>query len=199
MGVFGANDVKDIPFKEKWRIFDHIDDFLYVMVRNVHDVVSYALFFIHRFTFLRPHFLEDGEKFNKICADTLTFASTPEKLRYYRYRKGLLQREVAKAVGIDRTNYSAYEAAMRDYYPPDILQRLAELFEVDISDLLDGYNAFLHNGQAVQLKAHRKSMKLKQSAFATHYGFTLHQIKAWEQGRVRMIKRHWVRIFGAST
>ncbi|MCL2365315.1 MAG: helix-turn-helix domain-containing protein [Defluviitaleaceae bacterium] len=197
MGVHGADVENGVPYKEKWRVFDRISDFLYVMVRNVHDVVSHAPFFVHRFTFLCPHFLGDAEKYNKICADTSTLTTTPEKLRYHRYHKGLLQREVAEAVGIDRTNYSAYEADERDYYPPEVLQRLAGLFGIDVSELLDGYNAFLQDGQAAQLRAYRKSLGLMQSEFAAQYGYNLHQIKAWEQGRIRMLKKHWLRIFGA--
>jgi len=99
---------------------------------------------------------------------------------------------------IDRTNYSDYESEICDYYPPDVLQRLADLFEVGISDLHDGYNAFLHGGQATQLKTRRKSMGLKQNAFAEYYGYKLHQIKAWEQERIRMLKKHWIQIFGAT-
>ena len=165
------------------------------MVRNAHGVVSFAPFFIHQFNFLQPHFLNDAEKFNSVCADTSILITTADKLRYHRHRKGLFQRDVADAIGIDRTNYSAYESELRDYYPPDVLQRIATLFEIDISDLLDEYNTFLHNGQGWQLKALRSSMNLSQRAFAVHFGITIHQTKAWEQDRIRMTKRFWEQIF----
>jgi len=165
------------------------------MVRNAHDVVSFAPFFIHQFNFLQPHFLEDAEKFNIICADTSLLVTISDKLRYHRHRKGLFQRDVADAVGIDRTNYSAYESELRDYYPPDVLQRIATLFEIDISNLFDEYNSFLHSGQGSQLKAFRSSMNLSQREFAAYFGIIIHQAKAWEQDRVCMSKRFWEQIF----
>lgn len=111
----------DVPFKEKWNVFCRIGDCLYIMVRHSHNVVSYAPLCIHRFRILQAHFLDDIEKFNVTYSDPLQLTTTADKLRYYRYKKGLLQREVADYVGIERTTYSAYEAKMRDYYPLDIL------------------------------------------------------------------------------
>ena len=190
---------KDTSFKEKWRVFCNIGDFLYIMVRHSHKVIKYSPLYIHRFQFLRSHFLEDAEKFNGICSDPSVLTSTSDKLRYYRYRKGLLQREVAEFVGIERTTYNAYEEDIRDYYSFDILERIGNLFEVDVSELIDDYNIFLHKGQAAQLKELRKSMNLKQKDFADRYAVSVFRIKQWEQGKARMSKRYWMRIFGTTS
>ena len=118
-----------------------------------------------------------------------------DKLRYYRHKKGLLQREVADCVGIERTTYSAYEAELRDFYPLDVLAHIAKLFEIDVADLLDDYNAFLYYGQAPQIKALRKEMQLTQATFAAHFGVTLPNVKRWEQGKTRITKKKWELIF----
>ena len=104
-------------------------------------------------------------------------ASIADKLRYHRLRKGLLQREVAEHLGIERTTYTAYEEGRRDYYPFSFLDNISSLFSINVHDLLDEYNAFLHNGQALQLKALRKQMGLSQSDFAAHFGVAKMQIK----------------------
>ena len=72
----------------------------------------------------------------------------------------LLQRDVAEYAGIKRATYSSYEENVRDYCPVDTLKRIAKLFEVDITNLLDDYNTFLYNGQAEQLKGLRKQLGL---------------------------------------
>lgn len=187
--------VKDVPFKEKWRIFSHIGDFLHIMVRHSHDVVSYAPLYIHRFRFVQPHFLTEAEKFNITNCDPSKLVTVADKLRYYRYRSGLLQRETANHAGIERTTYSAYEEDVREYYPLDVLARIAELFDVDITDLLDAYNSFLYHGQSEQVKSLRRRTGLTQAKFAERYGVTKSQIKRWEQGKIRITKKMWEKLF----
>ena len=150
MAFSGIEVENSTSFGKKWRIFANIGDFMYIMVRNTNGVVSCAPLFIHRFQFLRPHFLADSEKFNTTELGELK--TTADKLRYYRYKKGLLQRDVADYVGIERTTYHTYEADERNYFPLEILEQIAELLEVTVVDLLDDYSTFLYNGQARQLK-----------------------------------------------
>ena len=53
------------------------------------------------------------------------------RLKELRLKKGVTQREVAKAIGINRNNYSRYERGERE---PDILtlKHLSGYFEVSI-------------------------------------------------------------------
>ena len=185
----------NVSFGEKWHTFANIGDSMYVMVRNANGVVSYAPLYIHHFQFLRPHFLVDSEKFNTTELDELK--TTADKIRYYRYKKGLLQRDVADHVGIERTTYHDYEANERDYYPLEILEQIAEFLEVEFADLLDDYNAFLCSGQAQQLKALRKRLGLTQKAFAKQIGVNPTTYKRWERGQARMTKNTWEKIFRA--
>jgi transcriptional regulator with XRE-family HTH domain len=150
---------------------------------------KYAPLYIHRFKFSQPHFL------NATPTGPSQLKTIADKLRYYRRKKALLQREVAEYSGIERTTYTAYEEIARDYYPTDTLARIAEILEVDIDALLDEYNGFLYYGQARQIKALRKRMNLTQADFAAHFGVNLHQIKRWEQGKARMTKKMWQKIF----
>ena len=72
--------------------------------------------------------LNDAEKFNIGHPNPEQLESTADKLRYYRYKKGLLQKDVAEYAGIERTTYTAYEANERDYYPVDVLVRIPIIF-----------------------------------------------------------------------
>ena len=191
----GAEVGKQAPFEGKWCVFRNVDSRLYVMVCHSNGEVRFAPLYIHRFPFLRPHFLAEAEKVNIGSDSPKKFETIADKLRYYRHRRGLLQREVADYMGIKRTTYSAYEEDGRDYYPFDVLERLAGLYGVGISYLIDEYNAFLCNGQAQQVRALRDKMKMTQAEFVNHFGISKGQIKKWETGKARMGKKFWKRIF----
>ena len=110
------------------------------------------------------------------------------KRRWYRYQKGLRQRDVADYAGIDRSTYIHYEEAGRDFYPKEHMEKLAELFEVPLEDLLDDYNLFLLRGQGEQIKAMRQRQGLTQKAYAAQLGVPLQKFKRWEQGNVQIFK-----------
>lgn len=77
----------------------------------------------------------------------------------------LLQRGVAEYTGIDRATYINYENRESNCYPANKLKKLAKLFEVDVTCLLDDYNQFLYAGQGLKIKKIRKSMGLTQNQF----------------------------------
>ncbi|MCL1786998.1 MAG: helix-turn-helix domain-containing protein [Defluviitaleaceae bacterium] len=193
--VLALEDGKCTPFDGKWRVFCDLGRHLFAMVCHSNSGVKFAPLYVYSFPFLRPHFLADAEKVNIGNDSPEKFDTVADKLRYYRHKKGLLQREVADYVGVERTTYSAYEECKREYYPLDVLERIANHFEVDVVGLLDGYHTFLRNGQARQVKALRVQMNLTQADFATRFAVTKDQIKGWEQGRVRMAKKFWEIIF----
>lgn len=150
--------------------------------------------YLHQFLFLRPHHLTESEKFNIQYPDPLNIPTTADKLRYYRYKKSLLQREVAEYAGIDVTTYASYEeSGQRDYYPQDKLRKVAELLEVDVELLLDDYNRFLLN-QGAEVRKIRKGMGLTQYQFGKLYGVSAGAVKRWESGKARMFKGTWERI-----
>ena len=166
---------------------------MYILARSG-DKTSYAPLYIHSFRLLQPHFLADGEKYNKSGLNMAMLKSTSQKLRYCRYKNSMLQSEVAKLIGIDRTTYSYMEEVEHRYYPIDVLRRIADLFGVDIVDLLDDYNLFLYRGQGSQIRSIRQSACLTQKRFAEHLGVQAGTVKRWESDKMRMTRAYWERL-----
>lgn len=151
----------------------------------------YAPFYIHRFRLAQPHTLVEAEKFNIRYSAPSQIDSTPDKLRWHRYRCGLLQRDVADYAGISRTTYSSYEEIGRDYYPIDKMLKISELLSVPVTDLLDEYNLFLYNGQGAQIKKMREARNMTQREFARLLGVSYGTLQQWEQDKTQMFKGAW--------
>lgn len=135
-----------------------------------------------------------------ICfsTNTLTQVKIPtvaERLQYFRNKKSLLQKDVAKAVGIDRSTYISYENPAHKNYPLNVLEKIADLYDVNITALLDDYNRFLYDGQANQIQSTRKSLGLTQYHFGELYGVSARTVRGWEKDRIQISKKVWKRIY----
>ena len=75
------------------------------------------------------------------------------------------------------------------------MKRIAELYGIDVTDLLDDFNTFLYNGQGKQIRQRRKAMNLTQSEYAKHLGVPIGTLKKWEQDRVHIYKSAWEKYF----
>lgn len=167
----------------------------YVLAANVAGTLKVAPLQILKFPVVLPHKFLDAEKFNLRFSDASEITEIADKLRWYRYQKGLRQRDAADYAGIDRSTYIHCEEAGRDFYPKEHMEKLAELFEVPLEDLLDDYNLFLLRGQGAQIKALRQRLSLTQKAYATQLGVPLQKLKRWEQGTVQIFKSTWEKYF----
>lgn len=161
------------------------------MSRYAHDVVTYAPFYIHSFRLVAPHKLVEAEKFNIRYTEPSQIDNTPDRLRWYRYQKGLLQADVAAYAGIDRVTYSRYEEGIHEYYPIEIMTKAAELFEIPVTELLDEYNLFLYYGQGKQIRLMREIRGMSINEYARQLGIYGSNLRRWESGEVRITKRSW--------
>ncbi|MDO4618967.1 MAG: hypothetical protein Q4B31_05525 [Clostridia bacterium] len=193
--VFNPAVVNQVTFGEKWSVFCDLGNGAYLLVRHILDKIQFAPLFIISFPLLAPHTLLEAQKFNIRFSDPSQITEIADKLRYYRYKKALLQKEVADYLGIERTTYSAYEQYGRDFYPMENLEKIAVLYEVHVLSLLDEFNTFLYNDQGKQVKAMRKALNMTQWEFSKHLGVGLHNVKQWETNKARMFKSTWERLF----
>ena len=164
-----------------------IDDNLILLYKQGIRRNSYATLYIHTLRFCIPRTLSKTEQFYRKYPNPQAIVNMGDKLRYYRYQKALFQKDVAKYLGIDRTTYNSYEMGVREC-PIDILKKLAEILEVEVTDIMDEYNLFLFNGQGRQVRKIRKSMGLTQREFAGRMGVSTTTVKQWESERVRVMR-----------
>lgn len=191
----GSEVEKYGSFDRKWRVFLQLGVDAYLMAQNISGQTKFAPLFIVHFPLLAPHHLLESEKFNIRFTDPTQITNTADKLRWYRYRKALLQRGVAALVGIDRSTYIHYESGEIEYYPLEIMERIAALYNIPVTSLLDEYNTFLYHNQGTQIKARRNALHMTQREFAGYLGVSFGSLQNWEQNNVRMFKRTWERYF----
>ena len=165
-----------------------------VMSRHTPNSVIYAPLYIHSFRLIQPHMLVDAEKFNNRYTDPEQIKTIADKLRWYRHKNGLLQKEVADYAGLDRSTYSNYESNERDYYSIEIMRKFAELYSVPVTALLDDYNLFLYHGQGKQIREMRQRRGMTQAEFARSMDVPLGTLKQWEQERVQIFKSTWEKL-----
>mgnify|MGYP002231151658 CR=1 FL=1 len=108
---------------------------------------------------------------------------------------GLMQKEVAELIGISRGHYIDFEVGYVDYYPKEIVDKLAELYGVPVDDLLDDYNRFLYKGQGKMIREYRESLGLKKKPFARLMGISPNLLRAWEDHQKRMKHQFLEQVF----
>ena len=126
-----------VSFEAKWRLLARVGVRCYILISNVSGAVKVAPLQILQFPVVLPHKFQDAEKFNLQFPDFSEITETADKLRWLRYQKGLRQRDVADYAGIDRSTYVHYEEYGKDLYPPEHMEKIAQLFEVPVETLLD--------------------------------------------------------------
>ncbi len=126
--------------------------------------------------------------------DPQVLDTVSNKLKWYRYQNGLQQSDMAKIMEVDRTTYSRYEENVLETYPLDKLEKAANYFGIDITELLDEYNLFLYHGQGEQIKGLRKSLGLTQSELAKQLSVSTQKVINWEKEKVRVSKMTFEKI-----
>ncbi len=165
------------------------------MVRHLLDSIKFFPLLIYSFPLLAPHHLLESEKFNLKFSDPSEITEIADKLRYYRYSKALLQQDVADLLCIYRTTYSTYEEGGKDYYPIEHMQKLAELYEIPVTELLDDYNMFLYLDQGKQIREKRTKLGLTRKQYADLLGVHPGTLKRWELNTVNIFKSTWEKYF----
>ena len=152
---------------------------------------NYFPMYVHSFKFITPKSIFEAEKFSPAICDSNTLTTVSDKLRYYRYKKGLRQSDIADYLGIKRESYSSYERNVKDHYEPYMMDKISEILEVDVYSLLDDYNKFIYDGQGQYIKNLRKQLGITQKELAKLMNVKVYKVKKWEQGKVRMFKYTW--------
>lgn len=126
--------------------------------------------------------------------DTNKGYETWEKLKYWRCKRGYLQREVADAVGITRAMYMAYEKK-NGFCPAENLVKIAEFLDVDFKELAEDYHYFqLADNQREKVKTARENLGLSKTKFAELVGVDRSTVYKWEKYEGKMSRRDYLKV-----
>ena len=165
------------------------------MCHNENGVVRYAPLCIHSFRLISPRKLLDSEIFNQLYHSYQEIDNVQDRLRWCRHHMGLMQKEVADFAGVSQSRYKDMETGQVDYFPKEIVDRLADLFGVPATDFLDEYNLFLYRGQGKLMREYRESLGLKKKPFAKLIGVNPDLLRAWESDQTQMTIHSWEKHF----
>ena len=122
--------------------------------------------------------------------------SVPDRIRWLRLQRRITQKEAAEMVGIGRANYVDYETGTIERFDPAVIKRIAELYEVPVTDLLDHYNAFLMSGQGEQVRQWRTSLGKNYKEMGEYLGVATSNVISWEREEKIITKKLYERCFG---
>lgn len=182
-------------FLSRWRVVDRYSDNFYLMCRTEDGIVRYAPLCIHSFRLIAPRRLLEAQLFNQQYSSYEDIFNVPDRLRWCRHHMGLMQKEVAALIGISRAQYVGYELGNIDYFPRDIVDKLAKLFTIPVYDLLDDYNRFLYEGQGKSIKALRLRLGHKKCHFAKQLNLDHDTLSDWENELKQISKNSWIKYF----
>ena len=165
------------------------------MCRTEDSIVRYAPLCIHTFQLIAPRKLLEAQIFNQQYHSYEEIKNVPDRLRWCRHHMGLMQKEVAERIGVSREHYIDFEMGNVDYYPKEIVDRLATLYHIPVDDLLDDYNRFQYKGQGELLRECREKMGLKKKPFARLLHVHPNTYRDWEADKKRMFKITWNKYF----
>ena len=160
------------------------------------DTIDYKLLYTDSLPFSKKSGDENYYDFLKANPEPDKLRTVGEKLRWHRLHRDLMQKDCAAVMQVDRGTYADYEENTIDAYPLDKLQRLAEHYQIDVSELLDDYNLFLLHNQRDGIKALRSKLHMTQEDFAKHIQVPIGTLKNWESNRARMTKSYYTKLFG---
>lgn len=166
-----------------------------IMVWHTTRGIKFGYLIIKSFLLLAPHRFYDATKFNLVYPDPAMIENISERLRWYRYRKGLLQSEVAEYIGVYRTTYVHYEEQEIESIPINKLEKIAEILEVDVTELMDEYTLFIYRGQGKEVKARREKMNMTMEQYAQHLRISLNRLSQWEEDKAQMLRSSWEKYF----
>ena len=168
---------------------------MYILCSTLDGHVRYAPLYIHSFRLIAPRKLLEAQLFNQQYQNYEDIPTVQDRLRWCRHHMGLMQKEVADLIGITRGHYIDYEVGYVDYYPKEIVDKLAALYQVPVDDLLDDYNRFLYKGQGKVLQEYRESLGLKKKQFARLINLDPGTLRIWERDEKIMFKKSWEKYF----
>lgn len=178
-----------------WRILEQISPNFYILSHSYDTHVQYAPLYITRFALNAPRKQLEAQLFQNRWGTYGAIDNIPDRLRWLRHSRGLMQKEVARVAGVSRGVYADMETGKAKQMQAQAADRLAAFYGVPAADLLDDYSSFLRDGQTKRIRACREKTGLDVAAFAETYGIPIRSLRAWESGKKVISYHGWERYF----
>ena len=111
------------------------------MYRYEDGNVRYAPLYITKFRLIAPRKIMESQRINQQFSCYEDIETIPDRMRWCRHQKGLMQIEVADLIGVSRKSYMNIENGNLIRYEKKIVDKLAELYQIPVKDLLDDLGA----------------------------------------------------------
>jgi transcriptional regulator with XRE-family HTH domain len=142
-----------------------------------------------------PRKILEATQFNQRYLGYEEIENVPDRLRWCRHSRGLLQADVAKIAGVTRAVYIDIESGATQHVPLGMIKKLSDFYNVPMTDFMDEFNQFLFDGQANRIRAYRESLGMEKKAFAREMGIPVRSLQSWESGRKNISIQCWERYF----
>ena len=178
-----------------WRILERFSADFYILSHTYDTHVRYAPLYIHRFPLCAPRKILEATSVNRQYQRYEQIQTVPDRLRWLRHSRGLMQKEVAAKIGMSHHVYKSIEEGTTRRFDKGMRERLAGLFGVPASDFEDEFNRFLEDGQGSRIQAWRSQTGLDRQAFAERYGIPVQSLEAWENEKRAVTYKSWEKYF----
>lgn len=172
-----------------------ISDRMYVFCAALDNHVRFAPLYIHSFRLCAPHKILEATMMNQTYRSYEEIAAIPDRLRWLRHSKGLMQRETAQIAGVSRSVYIDIETGITRRLPGCLILNLSQFYGVPVSDFLDEYNRFLFDGQAQRIREYRKKLGMGRKPFCRYTGIPLSSLRGWEDEKKEVSFKCWEMYF----
>ena len=178
-----------------WRILERISPNFYILSHTQDTHMRYAPLYITSFPLNAPRKQLDAQLFQNRWGSYGAIDNIPDRLRWLRHSRGLMQKEAAQIAGLSRGVYIDLETGAAKQMPAEAADKLAAFYGVPATDLMDAYSAFLQSDPASQLLHHRTQLGLTREAFAQQLGTSVRNLQMWETGKRTISYKSWERCF----
>ena len=157
--------------------------------------MRYLPLYILSFPLCSPKRILDAQLFFRKYRRYEEIENIPDRLRWLRHSKGLMQAEAAAVAGVSRNVYINLETGVTQRLPMELAQKLSAYYKVPLTDLIDEFNRFCLDGQAKRITEYRKRLGLGKRPFCRLTGIPLSSLREWESGRKAISYQCWERYF----
>ena len=174
---------------------DRLSGDLYVLSQTQNSIVRYAPLYIHSFVLCAPRKILEATQFNQRYRRYEDIQNVPDRLRWLRHSRGLIQTEVAEKIGMSRHTYMNIEEGVTRQVPKEMRDRLAQFYGVPAMDFIDEFTQFIEDGQAVRIRTIRTQTGLSRRAYAEQMGIPVRSLEVWENEKKAISYKSWEKYF----